>query len=224
LLGKPETTIEIVGVVDDVLKDGLDTKPQPEIYLALNQQDKEHAISREINLVIRTNGDPTTIASSLRTIVREIEPTAALGHVGTLSSQVASSVSEPRFSTAVLAAFAALALGIAVTGLYGVLSYNVSQRRKEIGIRAALGASRSDLIGLVVRQGLTVTVLGLGAGVLIAAITARRLEPLLFGIKPLDLPSFLIMPAILLIVATLACVIPARRAAATDPSTTLRAE
>jgi putative ABC transport system permease protein len=224
LLGKPETTIEIVGVVGDVLKDGLDTKPQPEIYLALNQQDKEHAISREINLVIRTNGDPTTIASSLRTIVREIEPTAALGHVGTLSSQVASSVSEPRFSTAVLAAFAALALGIAVTGLYGVLSYNVSQRRKEIGIRAALGASRSDLIGLVVRQGLTVTVLGLGAGVLIAAITARRLEPLLFGIKPLDLPSFLIMPAILLIVATLACVIPARRAAATDPSTTLRAE
>jgi ABC-type lipoprotein release transport system permease subunit len=104
------------------------------------------------------------------------------------------------------------------------LSYNVSQRHKEIGIRAALGATRSDLIGLVVRQGLTVTLLGLGAGELIAALAARRLEPLLFGITPLDLPSFVIMPTILLIVATLACVIPARRAAATDPSTTLRAE
>jgi len=156
--------------------------------------------------------------------VREIEPTAALGHVGTLSSQVANSVSEPRFSTAVLTAFAVLALGIAVTGLYGVLSYNVSQRRKEIGIRAALGATRSDLVGLVVRQGLTVTLAGLGVGMVIAALAARRLEPLLFGIAPLDLPSFLIMPAILLIVATLACVIPARRAAATDPAATLRAE
>ena len=224
LLGKSEMTTEIVGVVGDVLKDGLDTKPQPEIYLALNKQDKEHAIAREINVVIRTIGDPNAFAPSLRSMVREIEPTAALGHVGALSSQVADSVSEPRFSTAVLAAFAVLALGIAVTGLYGVLSYNVSQRRKEIGIRAALGATRSDLIGLVVRQGLTVTLVGLGGGVLIAALAARRLESLLFGIAPFDLPSFLIMPAILLIVATLACVIPARRAAATDPSTTLRAE
>jgi len=105
-----------------------------------------------------------------------------------------------------------------------VLSYNVSQRRKEIGIRAALGATRADLIGLVVRQGLTVTLLGLSAGVLVAALAARRLQPLLFGIAPLDLLSFVTMPVILLIVASLACVIPARRAAATDPATTLRAE
>ena len=167
---------------------------------------------------------PWIIASGWRFMVHETEPAAALGHVGTLSGQVADSVSEPRFSMAVLAAFAVLALGIAVTGLYGVLSYNVSQRRQEIGIRAALGATRADLVGLVVRQGLIVTLVGLGGGVLIAALAARRLEPLLFGIAPLDLPSFLIMPGILLIVATLACVIPARRAAATDPSTTLREE
>ena len=224
LLGKPEMTTEIVGVVGDVLKDGLDTKPQPEIYLALNKLDTEHGITREINLVIRTAGDPGAFGSDLRSMVRDSEPTAALGRVGTLSSRVADSVSEPRFSTAVLGAFAILALGIAVTGLYGVLSYNVSQRRKEIGIRAALGATRADLIGLVVRQGLTVTLLGLTAGVVVAAIAARRLEPLLFGIAPLDLPSFVVMPAILVIVATLACVIPARRAAATDPATTLRAE
>lgn len=224
LLGKSEMTTEIIGVVGDVLKDGLDTKPQPEIYLALNPLNKDRAITREINLVIRTSGDPNAFAPSLRSIVREIEPTAALGHVGTLSSQVANSMSEPRFSTTVLTAFAALALGIAVTGLYGVLSYHVSQRRKEIGIRAALGATRSRLIAMVVRHGLTVTIVGLAAGVLVAAVSARRLEPLLFGIAPLDLPSFIIMPTILMIVATLACVIPARRAAATDPSTTLRAE
>lgn len=224
LLGKSAMTSEIVGVVGDVLKDGLDTKPQPEIYLALNKVEREHAITREINLVIRTSGDPNAFASTLRSIVREIEPAAALGRVGALSRQVADSVSEPRFSTAVLGAFALLALGIAVTGLYGVLSYNVSQRRKEIGIRAALGATRTDLIGLVVRQGLTVTLLGLAAGVLVAAVAARRIQPLLFGIKPLDLPSFVTMPLILLFVASLACVIPARRAAATDPATTLRAE
>jgi putative ABC transport system permease protein len=117
-----------------------------------------------------------------------------------------------------------LALGIAITGLYGVLSYNVSQRRREIGIRAALGATQRDLIALVVRQGMTITVVGLAAGVLAAGLVARRLQPLLFGIAPLDLPSFIAMPAILLVVAGLACVVPARRAAATDPSTTLRAE
>ncbi len=122
LLGKPEMTTEIVGVVGDVLKDGLDTKPQPEIYLALNKLDTEHGINREINLVIRTAGDPNAFVSDLRSMVRDSEPTAALGRVGTLSSRVADSVSEPRFSTAVLGAFAILALGIAVTGLYGVLS------------------------------------------------------------------------------------------------------
>ena len=224
LLGKSEMTTEIVGVVGDVLKDGLDTKAQPEIYLALNKLDTEHSITREINLVIRANGDPAALGSTLRAMLRDIEPTAALGRVGPLASQVADSVSEPRFSTAVLGAFALLALGIAITGLYGVLSYNVSQRRKEIGIRAALGATRRDLIGLVVRQGLTVTLAGLGAGVFISALAARRMQPLLFGIGPLDLPSFVFMPAVLLIVAALACVIPARRAAATDPATTLRAE
>ena len=123
-----------------------------------------------------------------------------------------------------LGAFAILALGIAVTGLYGVLSYNVSQRRKEIGIRAALGATRGDLVGLVVRQGLIVTLAGLGAGMVIAGLAARRLQPLLFGITPLDWPSFVAMPVILLVVAAVACVIPARRAAATDPATTLRAD
>ena len=224
LLGRSDRTTEIVGVVGDVLKDGLDTKPQPEVYLALNKVEQEHAITREINILVRTTGDPNAFASTLRAFVREIEPSAALGHVGALSSQIADSVSEPRFSTAILGAFAILALGIAATGLHGVLSYNVAQRRKEIGIRAALGATRSDVIRLVVRQGLTVTLVGLGVGLLVAVVAVRRIQPLLFGISPLDVLSFATMPLILLIVATLACVIPARRAAATDPATTLRAE
>ena len=221
LLSDDKRTTEIVGVVGDVLKDGLDVRTQPEIYLAHNTN--AH-IRRELNVVIRTAGDPTAFASTLRSIVQEVEPTAALGRVGTLSSQIARSVSEPRFATAILTVFAALALGIAATGLYGVLSYNVSQRRREIGIRAALGATRANLITLVVRQGLTVTVVGLASGMVLSAGAAKRLQPLLFGIEPLDLPSFTLMPLILLVVALLASTIPARRAAATDPATTLRSE
>jgi putative ABC transport system permease protein len=221
LLAAENITSEIVGVVGNVLKDGLDTQTQPEIYLSHSAQQR---ITREINLVIRTDGDPSSFVPALRSIVRDVEPTAALGRVGTLASRVADSVSEPRFATAVLAVFAVLALGIASAGLYGVLSYNVSQRKREIGIRAALGATRRNLLLLVVRQGLLVTSVGLAAGMLASALLSRRLQPLLFGIQPLDPASFALMPFVLLIVAAAACAVPARRAAATDPATTLRSE
>ena len=212
---------EIVGVLGNVLKDGLDGQAQPEIYLAAG---RDHRITRELNVVVRTEADPSAFAPTLRTLVLDLEPTAALGRVGPLTARIADSVSEPRFATAVLSAFAVLALGIAATGLYGVLSYNVAQRRREIGIRAALGASRGNLVALVVRQGLGVTTCGLAVGMIVSALAARRLQPLLFGIQPLDHLSFAIVPLILLAVALAACALPARRAAATDPGTTLRAD
>ena len=185
---------------------------------------KERGITREINLVIRTTGDPAAFVPALRSIVRDVEPTAALGEAGTLASRVTASVAQPRFATAILALFAGLALALAATGLYGVLSYSVSQRRREIGIRSALGATRANVIALVLRQGLAATGVGLVVGVIASALVARLLQPLLFGITPLDLPSFALMPLILLIVAVVACVVPARRAAATDPAITLRSE
>jgi predicted lysophospholipase L1 biosynthesis ABC-type transport system permease subunit len=185
---------------------------------------KHRRITREINLVIRTASDPAAFTPTLRSAVRDIEPTAALDEVGTLASRVSESVGQPRFATAVLAMFATLALVLAATGLYGVLSYSVSQRRREIGIRSALGATRGNLIGLVVRQGLIVTVVGLVLGMLASVLATRLMQPLLFGITPLDVPSFAVMPAILLMVAMAACVVPARRAAATDPAETLRSE
>jgi putative ABC transport system permease protein len=221
LLSDAGYTTEIVGVVGNVLKDGLDVQTQPEIYIA---HSSNFPIRRELNVVIRTAGDPAVLAPALRSVVLDIEPTAALGRVGTLASQIARSVGEPRFATAILTVFAVLALGIAATGLYGVLSYNVSQRRREIGIRAALGATRSNLIALVMRQGLTVTLVGLAAGMVLSAVAAKRLQPLLFGIEPLDLPSFTLMPVVLVAVALGACAIPARRAASTDPATTLRTD
>jgi ABC-type antimicrobial peptide transport system permease subunit len=124
----------------------------------------------------------------------------------------------------VLAAFALLALTLAAIGLYGVLSYNVSQRRRELGVRAALGASRRDLVSLVVRQGLSVTGLGLALGIAGAAVLAQLLEKLLFGVSPLDAVAFAAAPAALLAVALVACLVPARRAAAVAPTEALRCE
>ena len=221
LMTEPNVTTEIVGVVGSVLKDGLDREARPEMYFV---HSKARGITREINLVIRTHGDPGAMVSTLRSIVRDVEPTAALGEAGPLASRVSESVAQPRFATAILVAFAALALALAATGLYGVLSYSVSQRRREIGIRSALGATRANVIALVVRQGLAATVAGLLVGVIASALVTRLLQPLLFGITPLDVPSFALMPLILLVVALIACFVPARRAAATDPAITLRSE
>jgi predicted lysophospholipase L1 biosynthesis ABC-type transport system permease subunit len=221
LASDPKITTEIVGVVGSVLKDGLDREARPEMYLA---HSKARGITREINMVIRTHGDPAAFVPTLRAIVQDVEPTAALGEAGTLASRVSASVAQPRFATAILAVFAVLAMALAATGLYGVLSYSVTQRRREIGIRSALGATRAHVIALVVRQGLTSTVAGLVVGLALSAFATRLLQPLLFGIRPLDVPSFALTPLILLVVALVACLVPARRAAATDPAITLRSE
>ena len=177
-------TTEIVGVIGDVLKDGLDTKPQPEIYLALNKLDTEHAITREINLVIRTSGDPNAFASSLRSIVRESSRRQrwACRH----SVEPGRQFSE---RTAILDGGAWLRLP-SRTGHRGhrpvwgavVQRFSAAQGNRDPG---GARRHRRDLIGLVVRQGLTVTLVGLLAGVLIAALAARQLQPMLFGIAPL---------------------------------------
>jgi putative ABC transport system permease protein len=144
--------------------------------------------------------------------------------VATLARQLQLSVAQPRFAMATLAAFALLALTLAATGLYGVLSYDVEQRRAEIGVRTALGASPRAIVGLVLRQGLGVTVAGLTAGLLASVFATRLLRTLLFGTAPTDALAFAAAPLLLLAVAVCACVLPARRAAATDPARALRAE
>jgi putative ABC transport system permease protein len=131
---------------------------------------------------------------------------------------------QPRFAAAVLGGFALVALALAATGLYGVLSYQVLQRRREMGVRAALGASRGRLVALVVREGLAVTAAGLVLGMVAALLLTRLMSGLLFGVQPLDLPSFLIAPLVLFIVALLACLVPARRAALVDPAEALRTD
>jgi putative ABC transport system permease protein len=220
LFGEDDTVTEVVGVVADVLPQSLDAEAQPQIYTV-------HGTAMKMGnatFVVKTEADPSTMAPLLRGIVQQLEPGASLNQMGPLGSKILASVSEPRFTTLVLAAFAMLALALATTGLYGVLSYNVAQRRREIGVRAALGATRGDLMNMVLREGLAVTVVGLALGVAVAAFATRAMASVLFGVAPLDAVAFSTAPLLLVLVAFVACLMPAWRAAAVDPAEALRAE
>jgi len=220
--GTAAEVTEIVGVVANVLKDGADRPPQPEIYLPARRTTGE--AFQQPYLLVRTTGDPLALAPDLRRLVREIEPHAALDDVGRLTGRLSAAVAQPRFAALVTSVFAALALLLAATGLYGVLTYSVSQRRREMGIRGALGATRAGLIGLILREGLLLTVAGLVLGLGVALGVTRLMASLLFGVTPLDAVSFAAAPLAMLGVAAAACLIPARRAAAVDPAEALRSE
>jgi predicted permease len=212
--------VEIVGIVANVLKDGNDRQPQPEVYVLGRDGGR---FTGRFEIVARTAAAPSAVAGAVRAIVRELAPSAAVETVP-LSQRVSEAVDQPRFAMAVLIAFAIVALVLASIGLYGVLSYAVSQRRRELGVRAALGAARRDLVALVVREAMATTAIGLAIGLVAAAALTRFMRGALFGVAPLDLASFGAAPAILTIVAVLACVVPARRAAATDPAAALRCD
>jgi hypothetical protein len=216
----PPLTVEIIGVVANVLKSGNDSKPQAEVYLLMGERAR---VVGRFEVAVRTSGEAAALAPTVRTLVREIEPDAAV-RIVTLSERVSDSVAQPRFATVVLAAFALLALALASVGLYGVLSDGVSQRRRELGVRAALGASRGELLALVVREGLTTSGIGLALGLATAALLTRLMQGVLFGVTPLDLLSFAAAPLALLVVACAASLLPGRRAASTDPAEALRCE
>ena len=215
-------TAEIVGVVADVLKEGLAAARQPEVYIPAPAH--KYSIGREINLVIHTGDDAATHAATVRSLVRELRADAAMDPVVTLSEKVSASVAQPRFAALVLGSFALTALTLAGIGLYGMLAYLVARRQRELGVRAALGAPRTTLIGMVVREGMAVMLAGVVAGVAGAAAATRLMQSLLFGVQPLDVWSFAAAVIVLLGVALGACSIPAARAAAIDPAISLRTE
>jgi len=212
---------EIVGVVDDVLKDGNDDRVHPEIYTLASGTD---GIRDEVDLLVRTEGNPAGSAPVVRAAVRAAGADAAVGDTMPLTSRVSASVDQPRFAMAVLGAFAALALTLAAVGLYGVLSYTVSQRRRELSVRVALGAAPADLVRLVLREGLVLAGVGLGVGVVAAAAVSRLLSGLLFGITPLDVVAYAVAPVVLVPIAVAACLPAAFRAAASDPGVALRGD
>jgi putative ABC transport system permease protein len=214
-------TTEIVGVVGDVLKNGLDQDPQAEMYILATS---DASIRREVYLVMRTTGDPVAHAATVRNLVTELRRDAAVEALEPLSAQLAASVAQPRFAATVFLSLAGTALLLAAVGLYGVLSYSVARRQREIGVRNALGATRGRLWRMIVREGVTVTVIGLVLGVLLAAGATRFMQALLIGVAPVDPWSFGAAALTLLLVAVVASALPARRALRIDPVRALRAE
>jgi predicted permease len=211
---------EIVGVIATQRKDGNDKPVMPEMYTIASAAPRLGG--NEIDLLVRTAGDPAALAETVRAAAREIDPAMVVGEVIPLDRRLEDSVSQPRFAAGLLAVFAGVALILAAIGVYGVLSYSVSQRARELAIRAALGASRGSLITMVFAEGLAIAAAGGAAGLLVSALLTRLMAALLFGVTPLDPLSFALAPGALLPVAVLACLIPAAAAAKADPAAMLR--
>jgi predicted permease len=213
---------EVVGVVDDMRQDSVDAPPQAEVFASFKQVVPGSMRNFDPILVVRTTGDPTAYVSTLRSLVHEQAPTVALDSVMTMEDRVMTSLEKPRLYAVVLAWFGAFALLIAGVGLFGVLSSNVAQRTREIGVRSALGAGASDIVALVLRQTLWIVGAGVAIGVAAALIGVRMLSAFLYGVRPHDALTFVAVPIVIVAVAAVACLVPARRAAKVDPLIALR--
>jgi predicted permease len=210
--------ITIVGIVGDTREYGLEQPPRPTLYVNLMQRP---AFSSTV--VMRSTADPGAIATAARRILREAAPEVP-PRIRTFAEIYSASLGARRFNLTLVGAFAGTALVLAAAGIYGVMAYSVTQRRKEIGVRIALGASRGQVFRIVIGQGLLTTVAGVALGVVAALVLTRTLENLLFGVTPTDPVTFAAVIAILIAVAGLACYVPARRATDADPMDALRQE
>ena len=211
--------VEIVGVVADAKNTRLTTDVEPALFLPQRQ-----FAYRSMHLVVRGEGPPLGLVGPIRETVRGLDLAVPLADIKTLDQHLGAQLAQPRFSMVLLSIFAALALVLASVGLYAVMAYSVSRRRRELGVRLALGAQRGQILGLVVRQGMVLAVSGVAAGLLGSFVTSQLLQSLLYGVSPTDIVAFGSVTAVLLGVALLASYVPARRATAVDPVTALRAD
>jgi putative ABC transport system permease protein len=211
-------TATIVGVAGDVHSFGLDAEHRPMVYLS------SFVASWPAAVVWRSHADPASHVNAIRDIVRRLDPAVPVHDVTTFESLLAESLGPRRFNLYLLATFAAIALAMAAIGLFGVMAYLVSQRTREIGVRLALGASRYEIFRLIIGRGVTLAALGAVIGLAGAIGLTRWLESLLFSVSRTDPGTFAAVPVLLVLVAILACYVPARRAMRVDPMIALRAE
>jgi predicted permease len=211
--------LTIVGVVGDIRSDGFDTASAPYIYVSEPQAPPYVSV-----LYLRTSGDPGTLGEAIRHEVQAVDPGVPVYGIRTMDEVVGKNLAARRFALELLGVFAAVAFLIAAIGIYGVMAYTFSRRTSEIGLRMALGAQRSDILKIVLREGARMVAFGVGAGLIGSAILTRFLQTLLFEIKPTDPITFGVLTTLLVSVALLACLIPARRATRVDPLMALRHE
>jgi predicted permease len=219
---------EIVGIIGNVKTDQLnETRPVDTIYMAANQlgpSTGEAWDSFPLSLAVRTKSDPHGAANAVTATIHEVGPDIPVTDVLSMDDVIAQSMSSQRFNMLLLAAFAGLALLLAAVGVYGVLSYTVRRRVREIGIRMALGASQSDILRLVVTDGMKPILLGVALGVIAAIALSRLVASLLFGVPPTDPLTFAVVATLLVVVGVAANTLPAYRATKVEPTQTLREE
>jgi putative ABC transport system permease protein len=217
--GEKLTSFEIVGIVHDVKLAGLDAPSEPAYYLPASQAPLE-----DMMILVRTNADPLSLVGAVRQAVWTVDPNQPLANISTLEKVVDDSIAQPRLNMLLMGLFGGLALVLSAVGIYGLLSYSVTQRTQELGIRMAFGARVADVLKLVLRQGMTLALAGEAIGLAGAFVLARLIRGLLFGVTPNDAMTFVIVGGVLAVVALLACYLPARRATKVDPLVALRYE
>jgi putative ABC transport system permease protein len=224
--GEGEPWREIVGVVRRVRQYGLDEETRPGIYRAWTQIHSRQAVdyTRAMDLVVKASVEPAGLVAAIRDEVKAVDKDQPLGNVRTLEALVAESVAPRRFSLLLVGIFAGVALLLGAVGLYGVLSYVVTQRAREIGIRMALGAQRKNVLKLIIAQGMKLALAGVAVGMFAAFALMRLMSSLLFGVSATDPLTFILITLLLLAVALIACYLPARRASKVDPLIALRQE
>ncbi len=212
-------TARVVGVIGDVRYVTLDSLPEPAVYLSYYQSTRGRMM-----VFVRTTGDPLALAAAARQVTHQMNPDAPLYDLRTMDSRISDATAAMRFRALLLALFAVMALALATMGTYGVISFAVSQRTREIGVRIALGARRGDVVRLIVRQGVGVAAAGAALGLAGALISTRVLGSLLYGVEPSDPVTFIGIVAVLVGAVLIASWVPARRAARIEPTEALRAE
>jgi predicted permease len=211
--------IEVVGVVGHIRHDGLDVDPRPQVYFSYRQRPQDR-----MALVVRTDQDPRALIPATLDAIRSVDSEQPVYDVRTMEDVVERSTAQRWLNMMMVTSFAAIALLLASVGVYGVVAYGVSERRREFGIRLALGAERGAVARLVVRQGTVLAITGSAIGLLAAVVVAKAIESLLYGVKTSDPPSFAGAIGVLIAVALFASYMPARHAASIDPAITLKSE
>jgi putative ABC transport system permease protein len=227
---RPPRWLTVVGVVNDVKQMSWTDAPTNEIYLPFRTSRGflEGTAGRYTSMTVvartREGVDPRGLSTAVLNTVRSLDPNLPVSNIVTMEQVIADTIWQQRFNVQLIGIFASLALALAAVGLYGVMSYSVAERTREVGLRMALGAQRGDVLKLVIGQGMKLAFIGIGLGLLASFGLTRLMEKLLFGVSPTDLSTFVAISALLMLVGLLACWIPARRATKVDPMVALRQE
>jgi putative ABC transport system permease protein len=213
------TPCQVIGVAADVHNEGLANQARDTVYVPERISPRS-----SLNLFIRTKDDPLRLIPSIRQAIWSVDKEQAVSDIATMQQLMSDNIAQPRFFTVLLGVFGALAVLLAAIGAYGVIAYSVRERTQEFGIRIALGADRAEVLRLVIGQAMALAAIGLGVGLIAALLSTRALSSLLFGVKPLDVPTFAAAAIVLMFVALLAAYLPARSATKVDPLVALRYE